>query len=114
MFEDGAAVVGAAVFGQDGVVHDAEGDVVDHVVWDFLFYGSSSAHVYIPRWAGGEGDCQDGGRVGKLSGDGIPFPPNRHPQSQRHCVTLRFFASRYTPLLPSPRAHRSCPPGLHT
>lgn len=39
VFEDGAAVVGAAVFGQDGVVHDAEGDVVDHVVGDFLFFG---------------------------------------------------------------------------
>ncbi len=39
MFEDGAAVVGATVFGQDGVVHDAEGDVVDHVVGDFLFFG---------------------------------------------------------------------------
>lgn len=29
MFEDGAAFVGTAVFGDDGVVHYAEGDVVD-------------------------------------------------------------------------------------
>ena len=36
MFEHGGAVVGLAIFGHDRIVHDGEGDVVDHVIRDLL------------------------------------------------------------------------------
>lgn len=36
MLVDGAAVVGVAGAGEDGVVHDGEGDGVDEVVGDSL------------------------------------------------------------------------------
>ena len=36
MFEHGGAVVGLAIFGHNRVVHDGEGDVVDHVIRDLL------------------------------------------------------------------------------
>ena len=47
MFENGASFIGIAVFGDDGVVHDAEGDVVDDVVGDFLFDGRSCVSRYM-------------------------------------------------------------------
>lgn len=37
MLKDGASFVGMSRFGDDGVVHDAKGDVVDKVIGYFLF-----------------------------------------------------------------------------
>lgn len=51
MFEDGAAFIGMPGFGDDGVVHDAEGDVVDEVVGDLLFLLlAQSSPLCSGRW----------------------------------------------------------------
>ena len=59
MLEHGAAVVGLPRFGENGVVHDGEGDVVDHVVGHFLSGGfSKGAPGWLRRGNGGKAKNQ--------------------------------------------------------
>lgn len=37
MIEDGGSFVGVSVLGDDGVMHHAESDVIDQVVWHLLY-----------------------------------------------------------------------------